>query len=42
MSVGHQHFPAAKFTSATIILWGGTTMVTAACKTYQQLLGVRL
>ncbi|BEJ05647.1 hypothetical protein CcaverHIS641_0301690 [Cutaneotrichosporon cavernicola] len=38
MAIGHQKLPAAKFTSATIILWGCTTMVTAACKTYAQLM----
>ncbi|GMK58121.1 hypothetical protein CspeluHIS016_0501530 [Cutaneotrichosporon spelunceum] len=30
MSVGHQRLPASKFTAATIILWGATTLLTAA------------
>lgn len=42
MAVAHQRLPAAKFTGVTIILWGTTTTVTAACTTYAQLMGVRL
>lgn len=42
MAVMHQRLPAAKFVGVTIILWGTTTAVTAACHTYAQLMGVRL